>query len=173
MAHKLIVGIFENEETILRATSEAYAKGFTIEDVYTPFPVHGMDEAMGLKPNILPRLCFLFGSAGLSFALLFQWWVSAFNWPMNIGGKSFSASPALIPVAFEFTVLCAGLGTVASLFWLRRMWPGKKPFLAHLGASNDRFLLSLKSLDAGDSQKMSAFLKSAGASAIEEVSGLE
>ncbi len=173
MGHRLVVGVFKNEGSILKATEAARLKGFSIQDVYTPFPIHGMDDAMGMKRNILPRLCFLFGSAGLGFALLFQWWVSTYNWPMNIGGKTFSASPALIPIAFEFTVLCAGLGTVASLFFLRNMYPGKKPAFAELRATNDRFLLALREKETGEGRDtMVAFLKSNGADSVEEVRGI-
>jgi hypothetical protein len=171
--NRLVVGVFKDEGTILSATRTAKEKGFSIQDVYTPFPVHGMDEAMGMKPNILPRLCFLFGSGGLGFALLFQYWVSTYNWPMNIGGKTFSASPALVPIAFEFTVLCAGLGTVASLFFLRNMFPGKKPAFPELGATNNRFLLALREKDSGEGRNdMIDFLKTNGADSVEEVRGL-
>jgi len=174
MTHRLLIGVFTGEDQILKATRTARERGFSIQDVYTPFPVHGMDDAMGLKKNILPRLCFLFGATGLAAALLFQWWVSTYNWPMNIGGKTFSASPALIPIAFEFTVLCAGLGTVASLFFLRNMYPGKKPAFAELGATNDRFLLALRENERGEGRRsMMEFLKSAGAVSVEEMRGLE
>lgn len=169
-SRRVFVGVFDSEEAILLATQEAREAGHGILDVYTPFPVHGMDEAMGLRRSILPRLCFAFGAAGLLFALLFQWWVSVFDWPMNVGGKSFHASPALIPVAFEFMVLCAGLGVVASFFRLRRMFPGKRPVIEGMGATNDRFLLALRESEGdGGIDQLNRFLKSRGAKSVREV----
>ncbi len=120
--------------------------------------------------RLRPGFCFLFGAAGLILALLFQWWVSVFDWPMNIGGKSFHASPALIPVAFEFTVLCAGMGIVFSFFRLRRMFPGKRPVIEGMGATDDRFLLALREREEdGGVDQLSRFLKSRGAKSVREV----
>jgi hypothetical protein len=159
MKRQAVVGVFSSEKKILKATNEARESGLVIIDAFTPFPVHGLDAAMGLRKSILPRLCFLFGVSGGVFALLFQWWVFAVDWPMNVGGKSFWALPALIPVTFEVVVLCAGLGTVASLFVLQNLKPGNAPRLAGLGATNDRFLLALKN----EGKDEASFLRAQGA----------
>ncbi|OIO10346.1 MAG: hypothetical protein AUJ52_04435 [Elusimicrobia bacterium CG1_02_63_36] len=137
-----LVGVFVCEQDLLAATHAAREAGFKIHDAYTPYPVHGMDEAMALPKTLLPRLCFLFGAAGLLLAVLFQCWVGLIDWPMNIGGKSFGARPALIPIAFELTVLFAGLGTVISFLVLRRLFPGREPECAGLGASDASFVLA-------------------------------
>jgi hypothetical protein len=85
-------------------------------DVYTPYAVHGLDHAMGLPPSRLGRLCFLFGLIGVGVALWFQFWASAVDWPINVGGRPWNSWPAFVPVAFELMVLFGALSTVAGLF---------------------------------------------------------
>ncbi|MBI5202089.1 MAG: DUF3341 domain-containing protein, partial [Elusimicrobia bacterium] len=85
MEHRTIVAVFETDHEILEAAREARKAGFGVSDAFTPFPVHGMDEALGLGPSWLTKACFALGAAGLTFALGFQYWVSVFDWPMNIG----------------------------------------------------------------------------------------
>ena len=143
-SNRLIAGVFDSEERILAAAAAARKAGLPVHDAYTPYPVHGMDQALGLGPSPLPKYCFRFGTAGLLLTLAFQYWVSLFDWPMNIGGKSHNASPALIPVAFELTVLFAALGTVGSFLGMRRMSPLKEPALSELGGVDDEFILTFR-----------------------------
>ena len=172
MPHKWIVGSFSSEDKLLAAVRTARKTGMPVHDVYTPFPVHGMDDALGLAPSKLGKTCFLLGAAGLILAFCFEYWVSVFNWPMNIGGKSFNASPALLPVAFEVTVLFAGLGTVLTFFQMRRLSPKKKADFGDLGACDDNFLLVLKEGPAGAGLKeMRRFLQEQGAVSICEHRG--
>jgi len=165
----LIVGVFDSEEGILAAVRAARAASLPIHDAYTPFPVHGLDRAMGLEPSILPRLCLGFGAAGLLLAAGFQYWVSAVDWPMNIGGKSYGALPALVPVSFELTVLFAGVGSVLSFLRLRRLSPYAKPRLERLGGVDDRFVLALRPL--GQDAAARRLLESCGASDVLEAAG--
>lgn len=167
MATKTFVGVFSSDHAILAAARAARKQGLNIRDAYTPFPVHGMDEALALPPSWLSRACFVLGASGLAFALSFQYWVSLYNWPMNIGGKPFDASPALIPIAFEITVLVAGVGTVVTLLVFRGLLPGKPAAFAGLGATDDRFLLVI---DAPD-QELKAFFREHGAVEVKEVPG--
>ncbi len=144
MPLELTVGVFDSEAKIVSAARAARAAGAAVHDAYTPFPVHGLDKAMGLAPSQLPKVCFRFGAAGLILTLGFQYWASTFDWPMNIGGKSFDASPALIPIAFELTVLFAGVGTALWFLRMRRLSPAAKPSLADFGGLDDRFVLALR-----------------------------
>lgn len=170
MADRTFVGVFDSDHAVLAAARAARKEGRPIRDAYTPFPVHGMDEALGLPPSWLSRACFVLGAAGLTFALAFQYWVSLFDWPMNIGGKPFDASPALIPIAFEITVLVAGVGTVVTLLVFRNLLPGRPAPFAALGATDDRFLLVL---DGVSDQELKAFFKAHGAVDFKEVAGGE
>ena len=168
MTPELVAGVFKTEEAIVAAADAARRAGHSIHDAYVPYPVHGLDHAMGLAPSGLGTICFRFAAAGLTFALGFEYWSSTFDWPMNVGGKSFSASPALIPIAFELTVLFASLGTVATFLSIRGLTPRKKPELARLGGLDDRFVLALRAGSGGaNADSLSRFLREHGASKVE------
>lgn len=133
---------FADPEQLLGAVKHLRAAGHRVLDTYTPFPVHGMDEAMGLRPSRLPRACLAFAALGLAIALGFQIWSSAIDYPLRTGGKPLIALPAFIPVAFELTVLLAGLGVVGSFFAVARMRPRLHTPDLHPGANDDRFILA-------------------------------
>ncbi|MBI5631282.1 MAG: DUF3341 domain-containing protein [Elusimicrobia bacterium] len=143
MSRTFFIASFSSASDLLDTVREARRRGWTIHDAYVPFPVHGLDEAMGIKPSRLGWACFLFGAPALVAALSFQSWVAAIDWPINIGGKPFFFWQMFVPVGFEFTVLCAGLGTVATLLVGQRLLPGRRPSVPDLGATNDRFVLVL------------------------------
>lgn len=168
MPTKLLVGSWERPERALAAARAARAAGLAVHDAYTPFPVHGMDEALGLGPSWLGKACLGFALAGLVGALAFEFWVSVFDWPMNVGGKPFDASPALIPVAFELTVLAAGLGTVATFLAFRGLSPARRPEVAGVGATDDRFALAF-ALGGADDARARAFLAEQGARDVREL----
>ena len=149
MSRRLFIAYFENEEDILGVTRTARQGGYEILDVYTPYAVHGLDRAMGLRPSRLPWICLGFALLGAAAKLWFQIWTSAFDWPVNVGGKPTASIPAFVPVTFEITVLFAGLGTVATFFLLSKLRPGKKPAFNFDRASNDRHILVLVESDAG------------------------
>lgn len=133
---------FADPEQLLHAVAHLRAAGHRVLDTYTPFPVHGMDEAMGQRPSRLPRACLAFAVLGLSLAAGLQIWTSAVDYPLIMGGKPLLAIPAFIPVAFELTVLLAGLGVVASFFLVARMRPRFRIPDLHPGANDDRFILA-------------------------------
>ena len=127
---------------LLEAVKRLKLDGYRVIDTYTPFPVHGMDDAIGLKPSRLPRACLAFAILGLAIALGVQIWTSAYDYPLIVGGKPLAALPAFVPVAFELTVLMAGLGVVASLFLVSGMRPKFKVPDLHPGVNDDRFVVA-------------------------------
>lgn len=141
---RLFMAWFANEEELLGATHAARTAGLDIHDVFTPYAVHGIDEAMGLKPSRLTWVCLAMGLLGLVCALALQDWTSAFAWPLIVGGKPYHSLPAFIPVAFELTVLFAALGTVAALLVRARLFPRVRPGLLPDGVTGDAFVLALK-----------------------------
>jgi hypothetical protein len=149
MTRRILIGIFENEDDILAATRSARARGFTVVDVFTPYAVHGMDRAMGLSPSKLPRVCFLLGLAGAAFKVWFEYWTTARDWPVNVGGKPWNSLPAFVPITFEVMVLAAGLSTVFAFFLVSRLWPGRKAKVLDPRVTNDHFALLLEETDAG------------------------
>jgi hypothetical protein len=140
---RLFVSYFESEEAILAATRAAREEGYAIHDVFTPYAVHGLDEAMGLRRSRLSYVCFAAGMVGVILAIVFQWWASAINWPLNIGGKPHHSFPSYIPIGFEMMVLVAGLTTVLALFIRARLRPLKKPKILLPRVTDDRFALVL------------------------------
>jgi hypothetical protein len=145
MRRRVLVGSFTAEEDVLGATRAAREHGLHIVDVYTPYAVHGLDRAMGLRPSRLPWACFALGLLGAALALSFQFWTTAVDWPMNVGGKPWNSLPAYVPITFEVMVLLAGLGVVFAFVLRSRLFPGKQPAPLFRDATNDRFVLVLES----------------------------
>ena len=107
-----ITALFDNPDSIISAAKKVVSEGFKKFDVNTPYPVHGMDPAMGLKRSKLGFVTLFFGFSGTAFILLFMYWTMSVDYPMVVGGKPYFALPAFIPITFEFTVLLAALSTV-------------------------------------------------------------
>jgi hypothetical protein len=151
MGRRVLVGDFATEEDVLGAARTAREHGFHITDAYTPYPVHGLDRAMGLRPSRLPWACFAYGLIGATFALSSQYWAMAHSWPINVGGKPSVSLPAYVPVTFEVMVLLAGLGVVLTFLLRCRLLPGKEAAPLFPGATDARFVLVLeRPEDPGD-----------------------
>ncbi len=138
---------FENEDDLVAGASAARKAGFEIHDAYTPFAVHGLDRAVALPPSRVTWIAFAAGALGLIFGLTLQVWTSAYDWPLNVGGKPFNSFPLFIPVAFELTVLFSGLIAIGVLFARNRMWLFSKRRVFEQ-VTDDRFVLVLKQSDA-------------------------
>lgn len=139
---RMHVLLFDDPGRTLRAVKKLRAAGFDVDEVHSPFPVHGMDEALGLEETRLPWATLVGGAVGLTLAVAFLVWVHTTSWPMNIGGKSNRALPAIVPVIFEVMVLLAALATVGTLIVRSRLVrPGDVPTdrLPHLRVTDDRF----------------------------------
>jgi cytochrome c5 len=106
-----IAAFFDSPDKIIDAAHKTESAGYRKFDVNTPYPVHGMDKAMGLKPSSLGYVTLFFGFSAAAFILLFMWWTLSRNYPMIIGGKPYFALPAFIPITFESTVLLAAIST--------------------------------------------------------------
>jgi hypothetical protein len=115
--------VFDDPEKTLAAVKRLRKAGYEIADVHSPFPVHGIDEALGWPDTRLPWATFFGGALGMCIALMLQLWTHASDWPLNIGGKTDVALPALVPIAFELTVLLAAFGTVGGLLARSRLTP--------------------------------------------------
>lgn len=166
---RFLLGVFEREEDILAATNEARRRGLDIADVYTPYAVHGLDAAMGLRPSRLPWVCFALGLAGASFKVWFEFWTSAADWPINVGGKPWNSLPAFVPVTFEVMVLFAALSTVAAFLVGRGLLPGRRAKLAYPGVTDNQFALVIEETNATfDFDEVSAMLETFGVTHIEE-----
>jgi len=141
---------FDDAHKLLHAAEAMRDAGFTRWDCHTPFPVHGLNDAMGLRPTNLPYFTFLCGLAGLTLGMLLQWWMNAFDYPLNISGKPFWSVPANIPVGFELTILFAALGTFIGMFVFNGLPQYYHPVFTSerfKRASDDRFFISVDARD--------------------------
>lgn len=111
-----IIGFFDDPHALIEAMRQVRGANYERFDAFTPYPVHGLEAAQGLKRSPLPYVTFVAGITGTTLAFLFQYWTSAVDWPLNVGGKPFNSWPAFVPIMFELTVLLAGLSTVFAMF---------------------------------------------------------
>lgn len=169
MTRRVMVGIFGDERDVLEATRAVRTRGLRIVDVYAPYAVHGLDQAMGLPASRLPWVCFALGVAGAAFKVWFEYWTTAVDWPVNVGGKPWNSLPAFVPITFEVMVLFAGLSTVFAFFLVSRLYPGRKAVIADKGTTNDRFAIVIDEADAAfDPPSVKRFLEERGALEVYE-----
>jgi len=148
MSKRLFIGVFENEDDTLAAIKVSRRQGFKIVDVHAPYAIHGVEEAMGLSPSRLPWFVFAVGLLGAILKVWFEFWTTAVDWPVNVGGKPFNSLPAFVPVTFEVMVLFAALGAVLSFFIVCRLFPGKRAKLPVAGVTDHRFAVVLEQTDS-------------------------
>jgi molybdopterin-containing oxidoreductase family membrane subunit len=166
---RALAAVFAGERELLAAVALVRVQGWPIAETYSPCAVHGLDHALGLPRSRLPVACFLGGLCGVAGALAFQFWSTAWDWPLNVGGQPWQSLPAFVPVAFEAMVLCGGLGLV--LAWLMRsgFYPGKEANLPGLGETDNRFVLVLGPGLPVDGAEVARFLRHHGAVVLREV----
>ena len=148
MSRRVFLATFDHEEDLLAATSAVREQGLRIVDAYTPYAVHGLDQAMGLKPSRLTWVCFVCGMLGAVGMLWFEHWTASVWWPIDVGGKPWNSLPSDIPVGFEAAILLAGFGSVFALFAVCRLYPGKVPIVSLPRTTDDRFVLVIDETDA-------------------------
>ena len=168
-----ILAEFETTAEIFNACEKVRDEGFRKWDAHTPFPVHGLDDAMGVKPTPLPWIVLVVGLSGTATGLGLQFWVHNVAYPSVISGKPLFAWPAYIPVIFELSVLFAALSAVISILALSRLPAWNHPLFNSRRferASDDRFFISIESGDPKfDTQRTAEFLRGLGASHVEVV----
>jgi hypothetical protein len=167
-----VVGIFDDEEILLKGIKKVRDNGIKIQEVYSPFPVHGIDDALGIKKTRLPIAAFLFGLTGTSLALLMQIWMLGYDWPMIIGGKNHASLPPFIPVTFELTVLLSALGMVGTFMIVSDMKPYKWPRQFDIRSTDDKHVMAVDLAVNGGKTKdeLKRILKDSGASEVNEKS---
>ena len=165
MANKFLHVIYDDDDKLLDAVKFLKKEGVYIEDVFTPFPVHGLDKALGLEPTRISIAGFLYGCIGFAFAILMMNYIMIEDWPQNIGGKpSFSFienMPAFVPIMFELTVFFAAHLMVITFYLRSRLWPFKKAENPVLSTTDDKFLMELELSDR--EKELRGLLKKTGA----------
>lgn len=163
---KFVVGNFDDEDVLFPAVKRVRSAGYKLHDVYTPFPVHGLDHAMGLRQTKLHTAGFIYGITGTLTALSGISWVFDIDWLMNIGGKPHIPLPAMIPITFELTVLFAAVGMVYTFCWLNQIAPGVKKHVFHPRATDDLFVMVIECTEHTKVDEAKAFLSTVGAKEV-------
>lgn len=165
MSNKVIQAIYTDDDVLLAAVKKVKAAHHHIEEIYTPFPVHGLDKAMGLAPTRIAIASFIYGCIGLVVAVLMMNFIMIEDWPQNIGGKpSFSFldnMPAFVPIMFELTVFFAAHLMVITFYLRSKLWPFKKAENPDVRTTDDHFLMEVSISNNED--ELTAFLQETGA----------
>jgi hypothetical protein len=164
-ASKVIHAIYTDDDVLMSAVKKVKAARFHIEEIYTPFPVHGLDKAMGLEPTRIAITAFMYGLVGLAVSIIMMNYIMIEDWPQDIGGKpSFSYienMPAFVPIMFELTVFFAAHLMVITFYLRSRMWPFKKAENPDPRTTDDHFLMEI-AVD-GNEKELESLLKETGA----------
>lgn len=164
-ASKVVHAIYNDDDVLMQAVKKVKAAKHHIEEIYTPFPVHGLDKAMGLAPTRIAITSFLYGCVGLTVAIVMMNFIMIEDWPQNIGGKpSFSYlenMPAFVPIMFELTVFFAAHLMVITFYLRSRMWPFKKAENPDPRTTDDHFLMEIPV--HGNESELTSLLHETGA----------
>lgn len=169
-----VSALFDSPDKIINAAKKTTAAGYKKFDVNTPYPVHGMDKAMGLGQSKIGYVTLFFGLSGAAFIFLFMWWTFASSYNIVVGGKPFLAAPAFIPITFETTVLLAAVSTFLGMIAVYFRLPANSHPIHDTdymkAVSADKYGLLIEAEDEKfDKEKVTEFLKSLGAYKIADI----
>jgi len=173
MANKIIYATYDDDMVLLEGAKKLVAKGIHINDVFSPFPIHGIDPVIGIKQTRLAICGFIYGLIGLSLALYGMYYFMIYDWPMNIGGKPidyfYQNIPAFVPISFEFTVLLAAHGMALTYFIRNWTLPGIKARNPYPYTTNDKFVMEIHPEDSDVSiEELTKQLNETGSIKVEE-----
>jgi len=169
MNKKFVLGIYDDEDVLLHAIETIRATGTKIYEVFSPYPIHGIDDVLGIKRSRLPIVAFFGGLTGMSFALWMQIWMLGFDWPMIIGGKPHIALPSFIPVTFELTVLFAAFSMVIVFFIVTNLKPSMRVNVFDKRSTDDKFVMAIEVKEGvTDLSALNKLLRSNGAVEVNE-----
>jgi hypothetical protein len=160
---KFVVGNFDDEAVLFPAVKKVRRAGYKIHDVFTPFPIHGLDKELGLRDTSLHVAGFIYGITGTATAVGFITWALTLDWALNFGGKPYFSLPAWIPITFELTVLFASVGMVLTFCWLCQLAPFVKKDHFNPRSTDDTFVMALECTAKTNEQDAINFLNSVGA----------
>ena len=162
----IVYGLYDDELQLIEAVRQARAAHLDIYDVYTPFPVHGLDPVLGLSESRLHIGGFVYGALGTLTAFGFMTWVFTRDWPIIFGGKPYFSAPAFIPITFELTVLFSAIGMVLSFYLICGLGPGAAEVNIDDRITDDKFCLAFTANGTSqtDRDQFADFFRSTGAS---------
>ncbi len=164
MSNKVVQAMYNDDDILMDAVKEVRKANYHIEEVYTPFPVHGLDKAMGLKGTRIAITAFMYGCVGLVFSVWMMNYMMIEQWPQDIGGKpSFTFiqnMPAFVPIMFEMTVFFAAHLMVITFYMRSRLWPFKEAENPDPRTTDDMFVMEV--IVDGNEAELIAFLEKTG-----------
>jgi len=164
---------FDTAADIMHAAEKVRDAGYRRWDVYTPFPIHGMDDAMGLKKSQVGWFTFCGGATGITLGYLMMWWMNAYDYAITVGGKPLFSPIFSFPVAYECTILLAAFGSLGGMLFLNRLPRWYNPLFSSdrfKKATHDKFFLAIEATDPKFSDaETRKLLQDAGSKLIEEV----
>ena len=163
---KFVVGVFDDESNLFDAVRRVRRTGYKLHEVYTPFPLHGLDREMGLRDTSIHTAGFIYGITGTALALGFMTWVFTKDWPLNIGGKPHFALPAWVPIMFEFTVLLSAVGMVLTFCYVCQLAPFVRKHHFHLRSTDDKFVMVIDVSSGTNELEVSDLLTEVGAGEV-------
>lgn len=163
---KFVVGVFDDESNLFNAVRRVRRAGYKLHEVYTPFPLHGLDREMGLRDTSIHTAGFIYGITGTALALGFMTWVFTKDWPLNIGGKPHFALPAWVPIMFEFTVLLSAVGMVLTFCYVCQLAPFVRKHHFHLRSTDDKFVMVIDVSSGTNELEVSDLLTEVGAGEV-------
>jgi hypothetical protein len=170
-ANNFLVGIYDDEDVLLDAVGKVKKSGVKIYECYTPFPVHGLDDAMGYNYSNLPIVGFLCGVTGTICALVMMIGMMGFDWPMDIGGRPYIPLPDFIPITFELTVLLCAFGMTISFFIVSNLNPWSTPRMFDPRSVDHKFVMAIDLADnKQDAASITTILKGSGATEVNKKS---
>ncbi|MBL56144.1 MAG: hypothetical protein CMP61_03050 [Flavobacteriales bacterium] len=163
-----IYAMYDDDSTLLHGAESLVAKGVQIKDVFSPFPIHGIDPVIGVRKTRLAICAFIYGLTGMSLALIGMYYFMIADWPMNIGGKPnyyfYQNIPAFIPITFEVTVLCTAHGMAITYLLRNKTLPGMIAKNPDPRTTDDKFVMQINSSDIDmDEETLISELKATGA----------
>lgn len=167
LGKEIIFGLYDDEQDLLSAVSSATHDHMDIYDVYSPFPVHGLDPILGLEESRLHIAGFIYGALGTLTAFLGMTWIFTKDWPIIFGGKPYWSVPAFIPITFELTVLFAAVGMTVTFYIINGQGPGVQNPILHDRISDDKFCIAFDTHSVEEGSAKSFFEKT-GATLIEK-----
>ena len=165
---EVLYGLYDDDEILLAALKEANKQHLDIMDVYTPFPVHGLDPILGLEESRLHQAGFVYGALGTCTAFGFMTWVFTRDWPIIFGGKPYWSVPSFIPITFELTVLFAAIGMVVTFYTVCGLAPGVTNPTLDDRITDDKFCIAFQvnNASAETLSKLKSFFAGTGASEV-------
>lgn len=165
---KFLLGKFRTPDAVSSSVTALQSEGIKVYDVYSPFPIHGMEKLLGFKRSRLTVAAFFFGMTGTFTAILMQVFMLVWDWPMDIGGKPNFQGPALVPITFELTVLFASFGMVGTFLFVNKLYPWKTPVIFDPRVTDDVFVVAIDQERISDRAKAEQILNDGGAFEIAE-----